>query len=148
MPVNFSSKNEPTKFYFDDSKKDEGWVEMRACPKNIVDDIEKQTVTHKKKLKRNVYVDDIKTDRDKQNELLWDYCITDWEGVLWDGEVLECTSKNKYMMMEESPQFLNFYSMCMEQLEDVQVSEGKKRKNLKKQSKGTPENSTAGSANA
>ena len=147
MAINLAIKNEPTKFYFDDSDPKEGWLLMRAAPKSLFDDIEKQTVTERKKFKRGQYVIDRKVNTEKQNHLLWDYCIVDWGELNVDGTSLPCTTENKILLMNGSPQFLSFYAVCMEQLEDITPTEGTKRKNSEPQSSDPSTSSTAMSAN-
>ncbi len=143
MTVNFTSKNEPTRFYFDDSQPKEGYIDIRACPKEEFDAIEDKTVVEKKKFKRGQYVIIKNVNNDLQNELLWDYTIAEWAGVSYDGKVLECTKENKVMLMQKSPQFMTFYISCIEYLEDITVTTEKKRKNSGKQSKDSVISSTA-----
>lgn len=143
MTVNFSSKNESTRFHFDESEPEAGWLDVRACNKKQWDIIEDQTVSEKKKFKRDRYVPIVKVNRNLQNELLWDYCITGWHGVAYDGKILECTKENKVMLLENSPQFMTFFTSCIEILEDIEVTQEKKRKNSGKQSSDSAGKSTA-----
>lgn len=60
-------------------------------------------------------------DEEKREQLLWDYCITDWEGIFdTDGTGLECTNENKIKLMNGSVEFALFIGNCLETLNMAQ----------------------------
>lgn len=72
--------------------------------------------------------DEIK-DEDKRGELLWDFCIVDWENIFWDDKLLPCNTENKLKLMNKSVEFATFIANCIEKLaeyEENQVKEAEK----------------------
>ena len=101
MP-NFSSKNEGVWFFFDTDNESLGGVCLRELNPDEYNRIEKITVKHRKRIMRGVLVDDAQTDDKLASRLRWDYCITAWNNISLDGQVLECTTDNKVKMMNVS----------------------------------------------
>lgn len=61
-------------------------------------------------------------DDDKQTDLLWDYIIVAWEGLLDKaGNNIPCTPENKTLLMARSPYFMRFLTESLKTLtEDEQ----------------------------
>lgn len=69
-------------------------------------------------------------DDTKRDELLWDYCITDWENIFdVDGTALECTLENKVKLMNESVAFAIFVA---DSLDVLTATQAEKRENEEK----------------
>lgn len=117
----FSSKNEGQWFFFDPDKEEFGGVCLRELSTDKHEEIERLTVTKKKKFKRGIAYDDDKTDEKLASRLRWDYCITDWKEVTLDGQILECTADNKVKMMKVLD-FVKFVVDSLTELTDVNKS--------------------------
>ena len=64
------------------------------------------------RLQRIEYMD---TDDKKIRDMIHDYCILDWEGFVDDaGGKIECTTDNKILLMNGSPEFYNFVDEALE----------------------------------
>ena len=59
-------------------------------------------------------------DEDKQDELIYDYCIVDWSGLEDDdGKPIPCNAKNKVKLMQEEPVFMAFVTDCIKRVSVV-----------------------------
>lgn len=72
-------------------------------------------------------VDDDDNKRQKYNEELWDFVITDWKLLDQNAEEIPCTKENKILFMSKSPKFATFVGEKLEELResfvDKKVSE-------------------------
>ena len=118
--VDFSSKNDGTWFYFDKDDHDKGGVSLRELSADQMEQIERITVKTKKKFKRGVAYDDVKTDEKLANKLRWDYCIVEWAGVSLDSQELECNRDNKTKMMKVH----NFIAFVADSIEALTEQDG------------------------
>lgn len=97
-----------------------GRVCLRVCAGGDLRAIRKQTVTTKAEFKDGRRITYEVTDEEKQNELLWDFCIVDWEN-LFDKEKkpIPCTKENKLLLMDKSIKFANFIGDCLKKITDT-----------------------------
>jgi hypothetical protein len=114
---------------------EDGWkLSLRVCTMEELDNIRKETSKKKEAFKKvgNSYQrfawDEV--DDKKQSQMIWDYCITAWEGIYGkDGKDIPCTAENKYMMMQKSQPFAKFVTESMQKLnsdEEEQKTESEK----------------------
>ena len=115
----FDSGNISTKFYFDESNKKAGYVELRIMNAEILKSINKRTIKKRIEYKRGQRFEVEDINEDLQSELVWDYCITDWNNLVDDkGKAVPCNKENKIMYMTKAPKFMVFVNKCMSELED------------------------------
>jgi hypothetical protein len=70
------------------------------------------------------------TDERKLTELLWDFCIVDWEGIVdASGKPIPCTAEMKLRLMGRSPAF---FSMVSERLDRLRALEKEEAEALEK----------------
>lgn len=144
MP-NFELENPGTWFYFNDDES-QGGICLRELSIDENDNIEKLTVKKKKKFKRGIAYDDIKTDEKLARKLQFDYCIVDWKNVQVNGQDLECNSDNK-TKITRSIDFTKFFADCISELSDMNKSlEKAKLKNSGSSSNGKQESPTVKTA--
>ncbi len=113
--LNFENKNEGTWFYVDDKNHDLGGVCLRVLSADELLSIEKITTKTKKKIKRGVAYDDIKTDEALASKMRWRYCIVDWSNLQLNGKEVECNNENKLELCK-SLDFLSWVVDCLEEL--------------------------------
>ena len=135
MP-NFNSANKGTWFYFDPANEKLGGVCLRELSTEENNRIEQMTVKHRKKVMRGVLVDDVTTDERLASKLRWDFCITDWNEIMLDGQQLECISESKAKMMN----VVDFVKHVVDSLEKLietnRTLDEARAKNLKTSSSG------------
>jgi hypothetical protein len=98
---------------------------LRVCDGDAMRQIRKKTIKKKAELKK---VDNVmqkvvseETNEDLQSDLIWDYCIVDWEGffnVKTDEPIL-CTTENKLLLMGKSVEFSRFVADALGKLRDT-----------------------------
>lgn len=99
---------------------------LRICAGDDLNQIRKQSMKKKvewkvnpstKRLERNVYEEEVDSEGDLFNELLWDFCIVDWVGVLDASKnPIPCTKENKKFLMGKSVKFSTFVVDCLDKL--------------------------------
>lgn len=145
--MKFSSDNSGKKFYFNPKKEEEGSVTLRLVPKDILDDIMSKTTWTTKRIRRGQMQEEKHEDLPKQERLIWDYTIVDWENVSIDGEEIECNTENKYFMMMRVPKFSNFVADQVEMMRNEEMNDTELVGNSLTQSgnstKGSRQDSTA-----
>lgn len=114
MP-NFSSANKGTWFYYDPADESLGGVSFREITIDEQQRIENITVKTRKKFRRGVSYDDVKTDEELASKLRWDFCIVDWTETQLDGQDLDCTCDNKVKMMKVT----DFVKFAVDSLSDL-----------------------------
>lgn len=128
--MQFNTKNEGKWFYFNEEKKEDGGVCLRALTLGEAKNISKACSKKETKfVKKDVYqwqnIDD-----EKYNTMLYDYCIVDWKNVVVDGKELECTKENKLLLVNNSNDFCQFVLKHLETLsEELAVDEENRVKN-------------------
>lgn len=115
MKFDLENLNPGTFFPFDDGT--DGGVTIRFADGNIIREIEKKCTKKKAEFRRGQRFEVIEENEQKRSEMLWDYVIMDWKGVDdINGESIQCTTKNKILLMQGSPVFSAFVGRCMETL--------------------------------
>jgi hypothetical protein len=102
---------------------DAGKVCIRLANPDFVESIQSQT---KKKMaefafnpktrsmERVVYFEQTPAQEKKERELIWDFAIQDWQGVLdKEGNEIPCTLENKLRLMS-IPRFARFIGRCIQ----------------------------------
>jgi len=86
--------------------------------REILKQVEKKRVEYKEDRLGNLQrIEYTERDEEKYSELLWDYCIVDWEGIEdVDGSPVPCTSENKQILMRQSPEFSAVVGRFIDQL--------------------------------
>lgn len=130
-------------FYFDPHNESEGGVCLRELSVEENDRIEQLTVKKKKKFRRGVAYDDIKTDEKLARKLQLQYCIVDWKNVQLNGQPLECSNENKERIMKVLD-FAKFVADCLIELSETNKSlEEAQLKNSGNSSNGNQESQIA-----
>lgn len=135
MPFDLDNLNPAVRFYWGGGKKE--WVELRNIPvvelRRIRKEITKKTVEYYRPEESDIkpfrYESD-EMDEDKLNELLWDYQIVNWNIEDTDGKKIDCTLKNKLLLMGNSSEFADWIIQCLNQLaSDEKTRREKSEKN-------------------
>jgi len=106
-------------FAFDEDDPDSGRICLRIANQAERDKIRKATRTQKDIFRQGQRFEVEKIDDDLFSEMLWDYCIVDWERLEDDDEMpIECTKENKLKLMKEHVGFQMFIGQCIEKLND------------------------------
>jgi hypothetical protein len=112
-------------YEFLDPEPDSGKVKIRIADMEEVEKI--HAVTRKRvsdnvfnpktrSMERLVYVDQTPEQEKKEREMIWDYAIEDWEGILdAKGKPIPCTLENKMKLMN-IPVFARFIGRCLQLL--------------------------------
>jgi len=113
-------------FYFKDEPVN-GGICLRRVSAAKMSEIHKQTRKTKVEFRRGRRYESVQIDEDKEDLLLWDYCIADWQGLEDEfDDVIEPTAENKRMLMSESPDFAAFVTDCLEQLDGLDTNRKEK----------------------
>ena len=129
MRFNLDNLNPTTRFFFDDDKPDEGWVDIHAAPMAVQSDIannhskKRVEFTMNPKTRRMERIPFVDTDDDAVLEALWDYAISDWLLLTPTGEPIPCTRENKIMLMRGDTRFNSFINSCLEKLNALEESD-------------------------
>jgi|APSaa5957512622_1039677.scaffolds.fasta_scaffold228488_1 hypothetical protein len=120
MPIIINTKdlNPPSKFYFDDSNPKDGFILLRSIPSDEMKKITRLTEKNQPpEYRRGVrYPIPPKVNDDLRAELMWDWMIVSWEGLLDEKhKELPITKENKMMLMK-STGVSSFVTTCIEQL--------------------------------
>jgi len=135
--VDFSTKNEGTWFYFDESNQELGGVCLRELSFEEAKRIDQITTKVKRRFEAGKWVEEKKTDEDKSQELTFAYCIVDWKNISLDGHSLECNIGNKVKAMK-SLDFTKFILDCLGQLRNQNSAiDGARLKNSESISNGS-----------
>ena len=118
--MKFDTKNEGTWFWFDEDDHEAGGVCLRVCAKADIDKINRLTSTTKREYKGGNRHEYKVVDEKRADELIWDFCIVDWQGVEVDGIDLECTKENKVRLMNTSVDFVNRIGKWLDQLTEIE----------------------------
>ena len=104
-------------------KEDAGEVCIRAMDADVMKDIKSKTSklvekivlnTKSKAMERIQYEEQTPDQKEQESEMVWDYVIQDWRGILdKNGNEIPCTSLNKRLIMKKSLQFVWFAARCL-----------------------------------
>lgn len=124
MPgFNMSNLNAGIKFEHPDG----GDVTIRTCSTEVLAKIGKETTKTELRFIKGLTYTVKKSDDQKQNELIWDYCIVDWSGFFDENnKPIECTTANKIRLMNQSVEFANFIAECMSKYEEQYIKNKEK----------------------
>ena len=77
-----------------------------------------------RKMERVVYYDQTDEQARKEQELVWDYAIQEWEGILdKNGNDVPCTAENKLKLMG-IPVFARFVHRCLRMMVSANAAQG------------------------
>lgn len=114
MKVNKNELNPGVWFSFPD---DDAKICLRICSGDDLKAINEKCIKKRieyKDGKRNEYFD---TNEKLFNEMLWDFCIVDWENIFdIDDKLIECAKENKSLFMGKFPKFAMFVSNCLDRI--------------------------------
>ncbi len=116
--MNFSENNEGIWFLFDQTDPTQGRVKIRPCPPGETKKIQKLTVKTKTKFKHGQKYDVEEVNQKMSDRLYYDYCIEEWENVIFGGQELECNAENKVKLINDNYSFAAFVVNCLESLTD------------------------------
>lgn len=109
--------------WFDHTTED-GRICVRAMPVDELTRAQKTAGKRKTEYKRGQRFSFIEMDDQLYNELIWDYCVVDWENITdFDGVSLECSRDNKIKLMNQSVIFAEWVGKCIEDVTNAFESE-------------------------
>jgi len=124
MQFDLENLNPGTKFFFDETDELKGSVTIRVCAGDDLRAIRKQSSKKKVEYRRGQRIEYPDTNEVVENELLWDFCIVDWDGVLdKNGGNILCTKANKVLLMGKSPSFSKFVGDKLSILAELEEEE-------------------------
>ena len=100
-----------------------GTVYLRVCAGDDLREIRKKTVKKAKEYKRidgnlqRLTFEEV--DEELQSQLIWDFCIVNWENLYSDKEktkLIPCTTENKLKLMGKSLTFSKFVGESLQTL--------------------------------
>jgi len=131
---NAKDPNPPVKFFFDDNAPEDGYLLLRTIPALQMDQINKKTTKKRPPEYRrgNRYEVPDEINENLRAEMMWDYMIVGWDGILDDkNKNIQCTTEKKVEFMRNWPWFAIFVGECLEQLTtDVRNPRADEIKNL------------------
>ena len=122
MEFNFDDLNPGTRFFLNEINEKDGYVDLRVCPADILEDIEEKTSTEKVTYKRGQRHVIVKKDRKRWKLLFWDYVICGWGGMTNKGKEIALTPENKVKLMGGSVKFSSFVSAKLELLQEDEAA--------------------------
>ena len=120
MRIDTENPNPGVFFPWPDNKPDEeGGITLRALNAEALKVIDDATVTKRRRFRGSQPYEDIKVNEAMREELMWDYCIVNWND-LQDSkdEEIPCTKENKVILMKKQFKFAMFVGDCLEQLSE------------------------------
>lgn len=100
-------------------------VKLRVCAGDDLRAIQKKTVSEKTEYHKGERYVVKKPNEDLQNDMIWDFCIVDWEGILNEetGQPLPCNLENKKLLMGKSVEFSTFVADKLTEIREVEEKE-------------------------
>lgn len=135
MRFDMKNLNPARRYFFDEEKEEDGWVELRSLPISKTREIDEKTIITKEKIKRGQVIKDQVIKHQLRDKLTWDYVIADWLVYQPDGSTIECNAENKVKLMSESPDFAMFVA---EKLGESEAIDAEAREEEEKNSETTP----------
>lgn len=100
-----------------DHPTENGRIQVRALSVEELQKINKKTTRTKIEYRRGQRFEVEIVDQEENQNLTWDYCITDWENILdQDENPMPCTLENKKLLMRKAPKFAGWVTDCLNQL--------------------------------
>lgn len=126
-------------FKFDENDPESGEVGIRPLNPARREEIRKKSVKKRVEYKKGQRFEVEDVNDDLFSELLWDYSITGWNGLVDDdGKEIPCTSENKVFLMRNHVGFARFIGDKMERLsEEYEGRLSVENENLSKGSSGS-----------
>lgn len=144
---NLSDPNPGIWFKFDDSDPESGDIALRPQNAEQRAKIRKKAIKIRVEYKHGQRYEVTEIDDDFFSELIWDYSIVDWLGLVDDkGAPIPCTAGNKSFLMKNHIGFARFVGEKLEEISEVYADRLElENKNLSKGScaSGTPKSQTA-----
>ena len=107
-------------FKFDEDDPNTGEICIRAVNQKKRQDIQKKTQRKKVEFKHGGRFEVIDQNEELFMEMLWDYTIADWKGLLDDdGKPIECNTENKLYLMQNHVGFATFVGECIGKVSDM-----------------------------
>jgi len=137
-------------FKFDESDPESGEIRIRAMNNEQRKVLQKACNKKRVEYKHGQRFEVIDSKDDKFSEMLWDYCIVEWNGLEDDeGGPILCGPETKAALMQKNVGFSQFVGKCLEPLsEEEEDRVARIEKNLSpgpKDSKKSPRAKGAGS---
>lgn len=115
--LSMSNPNPGVWFQFDENDPESGEVAIRPLNPAKREEIRKKAVKKRVEYKHGQRFEVEDVNDDLFSELMWDYSITGWNGLVDDdGKPIECTSENKVFLMKNHVGFARFIGDKMEKL--------------------------------
>lgn len=106
-------------FKFDESDPKSGEIALRPLNSERRKEIRKKAIKKRVEYKHGQRFPVEEPDDDLFSELVWDYSIVDWSGLVDDaGNEIPCTLENKVFLMRKHIGFARFVSAKLEELSD------------------------------
>lgn len=132
-------------FKFDDTDPESGEIRIRAMNNEQRKKLQKECNKKRVEYKHGQRFEVMDVDDDRFSELLWDYCVVEWNKLEDDdGTALVCNSETKATLMQTNVGFAQFVGKCLEILgEQEEDRVARIEKNLLSEPKGSKKNQTA-----
>jgi len=126
-------------FKFDDTDPESGEIRIRAMNNEQRKKLQKECNKKRVEYKHGQRFEVTDVNDDRFSELLWDYCIVEWNRLEDDnGAVLICDSETKASLMQTNVGFAQFVGKCLEILAEQEEDRvARIEKNLLSESKGS-----------
>jgi len=126
-------------FKFDESDPESGEIRIRAMNNEQRKNLQKKSNTKRIEYKHGQRYEVIEVNEDRVSEILWDYCIVEWDRLEDDdGTALVCDSETKATLMQTNVGFAQFVGKCLEILvEQEEDRVARIEKNLLSEPKGS-----------
>jgi hypothetical protein len=122
MRFNMQDLNPPTRFLFDESDPDGGWIEIRRCNGDALDSIREKTIKRRVEFRRGQRFEVTDVDDRLYSEMVWDYSITGWNGLEDENGVpIPCSKETKAALMRGSLKFSEMVSGFLDKLDDAEA---------------------------
>ena len=118
MKLDLDNLNPGVFFPFDEDGDDKSGVTIRLANGETLDEINKKCTKKKEVFRRGVRNEVITDNEELRSQMLWEYVIIDWNGLIDDktGDEIPCTEENKTKIMRGSVMFSSFIGECVEKL--------------------------------
>jgi len=132
-------------FKFDENDPESGEIRIRAMNNEHRKKLQKECNKKRVEYKHGQRFEVTDVNDDKFSELLWDYCIVEWNGLTDDdGVPLVCGPETKATLMQRNVGFAQFVGKCLELLAEQEEDRvARIEKNLLSEPKGSKKNQAA-----
>ena len=117
--LNLKDPNPGFWVHFEEDNDDSGKIAIRPVNSAKVEEIRKKAVKKRVEYKHGNRFEVQDVNDELYSELLWDYSIADWSGLVDDdGNTIECTKENKIFLMKNHVGFARFVTDQMNQISE------------------------------